>query len=96
MTRTSSRRRSSPVASGSEYRQDNSYVAEHFERLERRLADMVENGSQCEQTFTFDGDTIKSDFVSVPELTPCICAICGKGCLEKGLPLCVNGNPLCG
>lgn len=64
--------------------------------LEKELAKLVEDGtSEEEMTLTFDGDTIKGDWM-IPEMAPAICAICGKQCVEKGLPLCINGNPFCG
>jgi len=56
---------------------------------------MIESGSDEEMTFTFDGDRVKSTWM-VPEMAPAVCAICGKGCAEKGLPMCANGNPFCG
>jgi hypothetical protein len=49
------------------------------------------------QTFTFDfeSDSIESNWFQ-PEMAEIICAVCGQQCKEKGLPLCVNGNPYCG
>lgn len=70
-------------------------IAREHKRLETRLAEMVERGDPSEMTLTFDGNTIKSDWM-IPEMAPAICAICGKNCIEKGLPVCVNANPFCG
>jgi hypothetical protein len=75
--------------------QRNEIVASLHKTLEHELAKKVEEGSEEEMTLTFDGDSIKSTWM-VPEMAPAICAICGKGCIEKGLPMCINGNPFCG
>lgn len=74
---------------------NNDAVARQHEQLESKLAEMVENGDPSEMTLTFDGDRITGSWM-VPEMAPAICAICGKRCLERGLPLCVNANPFCG
>lgn len=73
----------------------NEIVAALHETLEQELTKKVEEGSEESMTLTFEDGRLKSSWM-VPEMAPAICAICGKGCIEKGLPMCVNGNPFCG
>lgn len=89
MSTTSNGRRGSTPASSS------NPAKKLHEALDASLQEMIESGSDEEMTLTFDGDRIKSTWM-VPEMAPAICAICGKGCLEKGLPMCADGNPFCG
>lgn len=89
MSTTSRRKSGSTPASSSNAAQ------QLHQALDSSLENMIESGSDEEMTFTFDGDRIKSTWM-VPEMAPTICSICGKGCVEKGLPMCANGNPFCG
>lgn len=48
-----------------------------------------------EITLTFEDGEVRGVWYH-PALEPVICALCGKGCKEKGLPVCHNVNPWCG
>jgi len=54
-----------------------------------------EDTGQQVQKFVFDAEGVSSQWI-YPEMAEVVCALCGKRCKEKGIPLCVNGNPYCG
>ena len=66
-----------------------------MEKKSRTSRDSDTEPIVTEVTLTFDGDKVTGIWYH-PEIESVICALCGKGCKEKGLPICVNVNPWCG
>jgi hypothetical protein len=54
-----------------------------------------EKAAYTSVTMTFKGLEVSTNWFH-PKLSPVMCALCGKQCKERGVPLCVNGNPFCG
>jgi hypothetical protein len=63
---------------------------------ERNPDSGTEEQGYTEVALTFEEGLSVSSTWFHPELSPVVCALCGKHCKEEGKPLCVNANPYCG